>query len=257
MFPITASTFMGLRRCKWSSFEDIACFPKNEVERLRLVGKKARRRKQGFHSNSKHSDCERVQGLLNLIATPPTNKSKFRRVDAAKFDGFLGSLLGVFIWLCVNAAARHQTSTCGSEDGKSVWWLQLVPKFDLHLQATTTTSFPQSMLFYLLLSLAFSAEVRIAFEITNGTIAPDGFLKPNAVLINNRFPGPEINTTVGDYLILDITNRLTDGISIHLHGVDQVGTTFFDGAAGFSQSPIPPGTYSLLNQVSLCNFEYS
>lgn len=56
-----------------------------------------------------------------------------------------------------------------------------------------------------------------SFELTNGTIAPDGVELP-ALLINNAYPGPLITANWGDWIEVQFTNSLpqdTEGSSLH------------------------------------------
>ncbi len=55
------------------------------------------------------------------------------------------------------------------------------------------------------------------FELTNGTIAPDGVELP-ALLINDAYPGPPITANWGDWIEVQFTNSLpqdTEGSSLH------------------------------------------
>ena len=62
--------------------------------------------------------------------------------------------------------------------------------------------------------------------------------------MNDQFPGPLIQANWGDWIEIEIHNRITgpeDGTTIHLHGLRQYGTQYFDGAPGISQCPLAPG----------------
>jgi FtsP/CotA-like multicopper oxidase with cupredoxin domain len=54
--------------------------------------------------------------------------------------------------------------------------------------------------------------------------------------INNQFPGPLINVTEGDTVVVRVTNTVPrDSISLHFHGLSMKGHPEMDGAAGFTQ----------------------
>jgi len=80
------------------------------------------------------------------------------------------------------------------------------------------------------------------FEMTYAAGKPDGFLRRMSV-INNQFPGPLIEGYVGDTLVVNVTNHLDVGQSIHWHGIVQNHTNHMDGVPGISQCPIPPGKW--------------
>ncbi|KAJ7914785.1 multi-copper oxidase [Mycena leptocephala] len=75
---------------------------------------------------------------------------------------------------------------------------------------------------------------------------------PNAnrtrLVVNGSSPGPIIEANVHDRILVYLTNGLeTAGTSIHWHGLPQPQTPFYDGTAGISQCPIPPGATLLYN----------
>lgn len=90
--------------------------------------------------------------------------------------------------------------------------------------------------------------------ITEARRRPDGVLK-NVFLINGLFPGPVLEARPGDVLVVTVVNRLATtprrrddgdhhhpgGISFHWHGLYMRGQNRYDGAAGLTQNPIPPG----------------
>ncbi|KAI1436999.1 multicopper oxidase-domain-containing protein [Xylaria sp. CBS 124048] len=81
------------------------------------------------------------------------------------------------------------------------------------------------------------------FEISRGTIAPDGYEK-SVILVNGQFPGPLIEANWGDEIEVTVHNHIQDepeGTTIHWHGFLQTGTPWADGVPGVSQCPIAPG----------------
>ncbi|KAN0093790.1 Ferroxidase [Hyaloscypha variabilis] len=79
------------------------------------------------------------------------------------------------------------------------------------------------------------------WDVTWVWASPDGFGRPVAG-INNRFPCPPIEATVGDRVIVNLNNKLgNETTSLHFHGIYQTGTSAMDGPSGVTQCPIPPG----------------
>ncbi|QRV95632.1 Multicopper oxidase [Ceratobasidium sp. AG-Ba] len=95
-------------------------------------------------------------------------------------------------------------------------------------------------------SSAFARMVNYNFDVVNGKVAPDGVSR-DAVLINNRFPGPLITANKNDILRINVKNKLTNpnmrrSTTIHWHGLFQARTAEEDGPAFVTQCPIPPGS---------------
>ncbi|KAL6602885.1 hypothetical protein ACP70R_043246 [Stipagrostis hirtigluma subsp. patula] len=60
--------------------------------------------------------------------------------------------------------------------------------------------------------------------------------------INGMFPGPTITAKAGERIRVIVNNKLhTEGVVIHWHGMQQIGTPWADGTASISQCPINPG----------------
>ena len=101
------------------------------------------------------------------------------------------------------------------------------------------------------------------FTVTEGTGAPDGNdgrsmelnvnlltwigVNRTMLLINGRFPGPLIRMNRGDRLLVNVTNKMSNGTTMHWHGMFQNGTNWMDGTSGITQCPIPPGSSFLYN----------
>lgn len=72
---------------------------------------------------------------------------------------------------------------------------------------------------------------------------PDNRHERRVIAINEQWPLPTIEATVGDRLIINAHNNLGDqSTSLHFHGMFQNGTTHMDGAIGATQCPIAPGS---------------
>ncbi|MCO5607238.1 hypothetical protein L7F22_061431 [Adiantum nelumboides] len=59
--------------------------------------------------------------------------------------------------------------------------------------------------------------------------------------VNGKFPGPTVRVREGDHLIVNITNLIPHNVTIHWHGVRQVGSSWADGVAYITQCPIQTG----------------
>ncbi|CAK4033978.1 hypothetical protein AC578_435 [Lecanosticta acicola] len=79
------------------------------------------------------------------------------------------------------------------------------------------------------------------FEMTNITIAPDGVPRMGLV-INGQLPGPKIEASWGDTIIVHVKNSMpNNGSTLHFHGVRQHYTNEMDGVPSITQCPIAPG----------------
>ena len=67
------------------------------------------------------------------------------------------------------------------------------------------------------------------------------------LVINGQFPGPLIRVNLGDRLLINVTNQLSQPTTLHWHGLYQNGTNWMDGVSGITQCPIPPGRNFLYN----------
>ncbi|CZR68894.1 related to multicopper oxidase [Phialocephala subalpina] len=76
------------------------------------------------------------------------------------------------------------------------------------------------------------------WNITAEFHSPDG-VKKLVYLVNGQFPGPTIECRSGDRLVIHVTNHLvSEGVSIHWHGLEMRNANEMDGAVGFTQCPI-------------------
>ncbi|EAY88596.1 hypothetical protein OsI_10072 [Oryza sativa Indica Group] len=60
-------------------------------------------------------------------------------------------------------------------------------------------------------------------------------------VVNGRFPGPTVDVTEGDTVVVHVINRLPHGLTIHWHGVRQMRSCWADGAGYVTECPIHPG----------------
>jgi FtsP/CotA-like multicopper oxidase with cupredoxin domain len=55
------------------------------------------------------------------------------------------------------------------------------------------------------------------------------------LVMNGQFPGPLIEVNEGDRVLVNVTNQLQNGTSMHWHGFYQNGTNWMDGTSGITQ----------------------
>ncbi|KQJ99779.1 laccase-20 [Brachypodium distachyon] len=61
-------------------------------------------------------------------------------------------------------------------------------------------------------------------------------------VVNGQFPGPALEATEGDTVVVHVVNESPHGITIHWHGVKQRLSCWADGAGMVTQCPIQPNT---------------
>jgi FtsP/CotA-like multicopper oxidase with cupredoxin domain len=62
------------------------------------------------------------------------------------------------------------------------------------------------------------------------------------IAVNGQLPGPTLIVTEDQMVWVDVHNKLiSEGVTIHWHGMHQKGTPWMDGVAFVSQAPITPG----------------
>ncbi|ESO89911.1 hypothetical protein LOTGIDRAFT_124263 [Lottia gigantea] len=71
----------------------------------------------------------------------------------------------------------------------------------------------------------------------------DGWEEPRLLIaVNDQFPGPAIEVYQGQTVVVHVTNSLpSDSMTIHWHGLPQVGTPWMDGVSFLTQCPFLPG----------------
>lgn len=69
-------------------------------------------------------------------------------------------------------------------------------------------------------------------------VASNGVIRP-IITVNRMLPGPQINVCQGDIVDVVLYNmlHLTEGTSIHWHGLTQKGTPYMDGVSMITQCP--------------------
>ncbi|ONH98928.1 hypothetical protein PRUPE_6G000400 [Prunus persica] len=78
------------------------------------------------------------------------------------------------------------------------------------------------------------------WNVTYGTLSPLG-VPQQVILINGQFPGPNINSTTNDNIVLNVFNNLDEPFLVTWNGIQQRKNSWQDGTLG-TMCPIPPGT---------------
>ncbi|GAB4832984.1 hypothetical protein Ancab_007005 [Ancistrocladus abbreviatus] len=95
------------------------------------------------------------------------------------------------------------------------------------------------------------------WNVTYGTIYPLG-VPQQGILINGKFPGPDIYSVTNDNLIINVFNSLDEPFLISWNGVQNRKNSYEDGVWG-TTCPIPPGknfTYILQVKDQIGSFYY-
>ncbi|TKY47852.1 L-ascorbate oxidase-like [Spatholobus suberectus] len=82
--------------------------------------------------------------------------------------------------------------------------------------------------------------VYYTWNVSYGTISPLG-VPQQGILINGQFPGPEINCTSNNNIVVNVFNNLDEPFLLTWHGVQHRKNSWQDGTLGTS-CPIAPGT---------------
>ncbi|KAM3217881.1 L-ascorbate oxidase [Capsicum annuum] len=78
------------------------------------------------------------------------------------------------------------------------------------------------------------------WNVTYGTISPLG-VPQQAILINGQFPGPRINCTSNNNIVVNVFNHLDEPLLFTWNGIQQRKNSWQDGTPG-TMCPIMPGT---------------
>ncbi|CAG8535479.1 28852_t:CDS:2 [Dentiscutata erythropus] len=80
------------------------------------------------------------------------------------------------------------------------------------------------------------------FTLKRTTLNPDGYSRV-VWAVNGQYPGPIIRCNKGDTIKLTVINQFgdSDATGIHMHGLFQNQTTWFDGVPGMTQCPQTSG----------------
>ncbi|KAI7992685.1 hypothetical protein LOK49_LG12G00847 [Camellia lanceoleosa] len=118
--------------------------------------------------------------------------------------------------------------------------------------STKTTFVAAALLLCLLagVSVVRAEDPYLFFEwtVTYGTISPLG-VPVQAILINGQFPGPKINCTSNNNIVVNVFNKLDEPFLLTWYGIQQRKNSWQDGTLG-TMCPIQPGTnYTFKFQV--------
>ncbi|XP_068635556.1 laccase-17-like [Aristolochia californica] len=69
----------------------------------------------------------------------------------------------------------------------------------------------------------------------------------SVVTVNGKFPGPKIIAREGDNVVVKVVNNVQNNITLHWHGIRQLGTGWADGPAYVTQCPIQTGQSYVYN----------
>uniref|UniRef100_M4CVJ4 Uncharacterized protein n=1 Tax=Brassica campestris TaxID=3711 RepID=M4CVJ4_BRACM len=95
------------------------------------------------------------------------------------------------------------------------------------------------------------------WNVTYGDIYPLG-VRQQGILIDGKFPGPDIHSVTNDNLVINIFNNLDEPFLLSWNGVQQRRNSYVDGVYG-TTCPIPPGknyTYMLQVKDQIGSFYY-
>ncbi|CAD5167943.1 unnamed protein product [Musa acuminata subsp. malaccensis] len=99
--------------------------------------------------------------------------------------------------------------------------------------------------------------IYFTWKVTYGTISPLG-IPQQAILINGEFPGPNINSTTNNNIVVNVFNNLDEPFLFTWNGIQQRKNSWQEGTAG-SNCPIPPGqnyTYHFQVKDQIGSFVY-
>ncbi|XP_051115340.1 monocopper oxidase-like protein SKU5 [Andrographis paniculata] len=87
-------------------------------------------------------------------------------------------------------------------------------------------------------SIADDPTVSFDFVVSYITASPLG-VPQQVIAVNGKFPGPTINVTTNNHVIVNVRNKLDEGFLIHWAGIQQRRSSWQDGVLG-TNCPIPP-----------------
>ncbi|KAL0312823.1 UNVERIFIED_CONTAM: Monocopper oxidase-like protein SKU5 [Sesamum radiatum] len=92
----------------------------------------------------------------------------------------------------------------------------------------------------LLLGLSFAEDPFVNYEFVVSYITASPLGVPQQVIaINGKFPGPTMNVTTNNNVVVNVRNKLDEGLLIHWSGIQQRRSSWQDGLPG-TNCPIPP-----------------
>lgn len=76
------------------------------------------------------------------------------------------------------------------------------------------------------------------FKVSYITASPLG-VPQQVIAVNDKFPGPTINVTTNNNVVVNVRNKLDEGLLMHWSGIQQRRSSWQDGVLG-TNCPIPP-----------------
>lgn len=112
---------------------------------------------------------------------------------------------------------------------------------------------------FLLLGVSLAADPVVNFEFVVSYITASPLGAPQQVIaVNGKFPGPTINVTTNDWVVVNVRNKLDEDLLLHWSGVQQRRSSWQDGLLG-TNCPIPPEwnwTYNFQVKDQIGSFFY-
>ncbi|KAL6184684.1 hypothetical protein ACLB2K_046084 [Fragaria x ananassa] len=104
----------------------------------------------------------------------------------------------------------------------------------------------QIVIFLLLIVVLFSLLVEGKVHYYDFLVREQNFTRlcetKSMLVVNDRFPGPQIRVHGGDKIYVNVQNEGSHGLTIHWHGIRQLRNPWSDGPEYITQCPIQPGT---------------
>lgn len=123
--------------------------------------------------------------------------------------------------------------------------------------AHTLVLLPLLTLAFFTVAFAEDPYLYFTWNVTYGTLSP--FVIPQLViLINGQFPGPNINSTTNNNIVLNLFNYLDEPFLLSWNGIQQRKNSWMDGVPG-TNCPILPGanfTYHFQVKDQIGSFFY-
>ncbi|KAM3687068.1 hypothetical protein ACB098_10G049400 [Castanea mollissima] len=92
----------------------------------------------------------------------------------------------------------------------------------------------------LFVSLCYAADPFVNYELEVSYITASPLGVPQQVIaVNGKFPGPTINSTTNNNVVVNVRNKLDENLLIHWSGIQQRRSSWQDGVLG-TNCPIPP-----------------
>ncbi|KNA11237.1 hypothetical protein SOVF_137040 [Spinacia oleracea] len=109
-------------------------------------------------------------------------------------------------------------------------------------KSTVTASLLLSCLLLMVVTMVRSEDPYLFFDwkVTYGTRSPLG-VPQQVILINGEFPGPNLNTTTNNNIVVNVFNHLDEPLLFTWSGIQQRKNSWQDGTPG-TMCPILPGT---------------